>query len=56
MVIGDAQALDGGRHSRVPHSFAFFANEWASVDKTDARAVPRTERRNRTTLISIRHS
>jgi hypothetical protein len=37
-------------HSRVPHSFAFFANEWASANKGEAHTVPVTKLRDRTSL------
>ncbi len=36
---------------RVPHSFAFFANEWVSANKRDARAHPLTKRLDRTGLL-----
>jgi hypothetical protein len=35
---------------RVPHSFAFFANEWASANERDGSTLSLTKRRARTTL------
>jgi len=37
--------------SLVPHSFAFFANEWVSANKRDARIRPLTKRLDRTGLL-----
>ena len=31
----------------MPHSFAFFADEWASANEDGARSLPLTKRHNR---------